>query len=312
MERRERTRRARLFCSSLAPLLLAAACSTTEPEAESRPAPGPGEGTLRVGDDRLFYEIRGDGRPIVFVNGGSMDLRQWDAQAEAFAQEYRVVRFDHRGWGRSSDISESFSPAEDLAALLDELELEDVVLVGCSFGGGVVLDCALEQAEHSDHPNRIRALVLIAPAVGGYPWSQSFIERSQRMAAARAEGGVDSHVAVILEDPHFIPGASKDPDLAARAEELLRANYSLYSNDFRLLRQTHPPTYDRLDDVRLPTLLVIPEHDVPDVIEIVSLLDERIPDSKRVDIEGAGHMVNMEQPAKLDAAILEFLSDLDG
>jgi pimeloyl-ACP methyl ester carboxylesterase len=112
---------------------------------------------------RLFYEEAGEGPAVVLVHGGLGDLRMWDGVVPLLAASHRVVRLDVRGFGRSDAPAGEFSPHEDLRALLDGLGIESAALVGLSLGGRIVLDAALEL------PERVSALVLVAPGVNGLP-----------------------------------------------------------------------------------------------------------------------------------------------
>ena len=104
------------------------------------------------------------GPPLVFLHAGVADGRMWQAQWEAFAGQHPLLRYDRRGFGQTR-IHEArpYSRTRDLMAVMDAVGLRRVVLVGCSQGGRVALDLAVA------HPDRVAALVLVAPAVGGAP-----------------------------------------------------------------------------------------------------------------------------------------------
>src|SRR6266849_9189416 len=101
-------------------------------------------GFAEVNGTKLYYEQMGKGRTIVLVHGGLVDSRVWDEQFEEFAKRYRVIRYDLRGFGKSAEPSGSFSPLEDLRALLGFLKVEQVTVVGGSLGGMIATDFALE------------------------------------------------------------------------------------------------------------------------------------------------------------------------
>src|SRR5919199_4121889 len=100
-------------------------------------------GFVEVTGARLAYEVAGAGYPLVLIHGTALDTRMWDAQFEVFAQHYQVIRYDRRGFGRSTLPTESYTHADDLAALLTSLQVHSPVLPGHSSGGGVALDFAL-------------------------------------------------------------------------------------------------------------------------------------------------------------------------
>jgi 3-oxoadipate enol-lactonase len=119
-------------------------------------------GTAEVNGARIYYEVAGEGEPLVFVHAGIADSRMWEGQVAAFAERYKVIRYDLRGFGKTEMVEGPFSHHEDLRGLLDFLGLERTHLVGCSMGGGAVLDFALE------YPERVGDLVLVGSAIGGF------------------------------------------------------------------------------------------------------------------------------------------------
>src|SRR5579859_6849763 len=91
---------------------------------------------------RLAYQVTGDGPAVVLIHGFGLDMRMWDAQAGPLAARFRVLRYDCRGFGASGplDPAVAYAHVEDLVALLDHLGIEDVALVGLSFGGQLAVE----------------------------------------------------------------------------------------------------------------------------------------------------------------------------
>ena len=115
-------------------------------------------GFVTNGNAQLYYETAGTGTPFVMIHAGVADSRQWDNEFAFFGQEYQVVRYDMRGYGKSEPVDGEFSHMDDLTAVLNALELhEPVILMGCSMGGGLAMDFALA------HPSRVRASFTSAP-----------------------------------------------------------------------------------------------------------------------------------------------------
>jgi pimeloyl-ACP methyl ester carboxylesterase len=113
---------------------------------------------------RLYVEEAGDGHAVVFLHPGLWDCRTWDPQFELFADRYHVVRYDARGYGRSTrpEPGVAYSHVRDLLAMLDDSGIDRAALVGCSMGGTNEVDFVLE------HPDRVLALVLVAAGVDGF------------------------------------------------------------------------------------------------------------------------------------------------
>ena len=108
---------------------------------------------------RLHYEIAGEGPVVTLIHPGLWDMRTWDREFAAFSDAgYRALRYDVRGYGRSSrpEPGVSYSHVRDLHALLEAEDVTQTAIVGCSMGGGIDLDYALE------HPERVWGLVLVA------------------------------------------------------------------------------------------------------------------------------------------------------
>jgi len=122
-------------------------------------------GVAHVNDTELYYDIAGAGHPLTLAHGLLLDRSSWDDQFDEFAQQYKVMRYDLRGWGDSAQEAAEppFSPRQDLLSLLDYLNIHVTYLLGLSGGGTVALDFTLE------HPERVDALILVAAGLSGYP-----------------------------------------------------------------------------------------------------------------------------------------------
>src|SRR4026207_822680 len=115
-----------------------------------------------VNGTRLYYEVQGAGRPVVLVHGGVRGGGVWDDQVPVLAKKYRVIRYDVRGFGRSAEPVGPYLAADDLVALRDHLRIPRATLGGRSLGGRISIDFALL------HPERVEALVLLAPGLSGF------------------------------------------------------------------------------------------------------------------------------------------------
>lgn len=97
-----------------------------------------------LNNTRLWLEHTGEGEAIIFIHGFSLDARMWDAQVETFAKSYQVIRYDARGFGRSTLPSEPYRHVDDLKSILDYFQLEHASIIGLSIGDSIALDFALE------------------------------------------------------------------------------------------------------------------------------------------------------------------------
>src|SRR5437016_7408645 len=117
---------------------------------------------LQVRGGSLYYETAGEGTDLVLIHAGFLDNRMWDDQFQLFAKSVRVIRYDVRGFGRSSKPTEEYSDAEDLFALLKHLNIESTSILGISNGGRIALDFV------SVHPSMVNRLILVSPGIRGY------------------------------------------------------------------------------------------------------------------------------------------------
>lgn len=268
----------------------------------SAPVAAPGD-YLALGRDRLHYRVQGDpdGPELLFLGGAALGLEQWDAQVDPFAPAFRVIRYDPRGFGRSSPPSEPFRQVRDLARLLRHLEAQRVILVASGFGGGIAIDFALA------YPQRVAALVLCEPAIEGYAWSAEYRQRGKRLAELRQRDGRDAFVAGLLADPHFAPAAQADPQLRERIRRLCIEGYGVYSADLTLMRPEQPPALTRLSELEVPTCVIRGTRGHPDGRAVCRVLLEEVAAAEAHEVEGAGTLVQLERPEEFNALIARFL-----
>jgi pimeloyl-ACP methyl ester carboxylesterase len=262
-----------------------------------------GRGFAPVEGTRLFYEVKGTGPPVVLIHGGQLDSRMWDDQFDVLAKQFTVIRYDVRGYGGSSQPDRLYSDAGDLAGLLDYLKVEKAHLVGLSLGGRIAVDCALA------HPKRVRSLTLAGPGLSGYepPNAEEGELRMWTLVKSARDDGPDKVTETWLKDPYMAP-AMEQARLAPRLRRLSRENAHCWLRNPLLQRSPNPPAAKRLGEIKAPTLLILGDRDVPQIKATIEVLEKGIRGAKKVDIKGAGHMVNMERPDEFNRALLAFLA----
>jgi pimeloyl-ACP methyl ester carboxylesterase len=263
---------------------------------------GIGHGFAPVGGTRLFYEVKGTGAAVVLIHGGQLDCRMWDDQFTAFSQNFRVIRYDVRGYGGSFQTEMLYSDADDLVGLLDYLKVPKAHVVGLSLGGRIAVDLAVA------HPGRVGSLVLAGAGLSGYepPDGNETDLRMWNIIKAARDDGPDAATELWLKDPFMAP-AMEQPRLAPRLRRVSRENAHCWLDNPILQRSPRPPAATRLEEIKVPTLLVIGDRDVPQIKATGETLQKGIRGSKKVVIEGAGHMVNMEKHEKFNEVVLSFL-----
>jgi pimeloyl-ACP methyl ester carboxylesterase len=264
-------------------------------------------GYAPVAGGRLYFEQAGSGHPLVLSHAGLAHSPMWDTQMAAFAAHYRVIRYDLRGFGQSSDADTPFAYYDDLRDLLGYLGIEHAYMLGLSLGSAVTLNFALA------YPAMVDALILGAMRLGHEPPSDWLREGWARVDAAEEAG--DIPLAVELESQLWVdgPGRTTDQVDPAVREFVRQANTAAFHRAAGAVQPTPltPPARDRLSEIRVPTLIVAGDSDVPDVLTSAAYTAQHIAGAQTVIIPGAAHMVNMEQPATFNTAVLTFLQSLN-
>ena len=253
-------------------------------------------GILDFNGGQIAYEVAGGGAPIVFIHGFSLDMRMWDPQFEHFSRTHRVVRYDLRGFGRSSVPAAAYDHCDDLVALLDRLGIERPLLVGLSLGANIALRFA------ADWPDRVAGIVLASPGLPGHVWSE---ERPPD--AARALGkkeGVES--ARRFWTGHALFASLDRYPEARRAAHAMLADYSGWHWHADDMQAAAPAIIDRLESIAAPARVLSGDHDVAGYRDIARVIASRLPDARLVAFPEGGHMLTMELPHEVNAEIARF------
>lgn len=264
-------------------------------------------GYIPIEGGRLYYESIGRGEPVVLLHAGIAHLRMWDEQIPDLAEHFRAIRYDLRGFGRSSQAAAPFSNVSDLLALLDSLGLERAHLLGCSKGAGICLDFALA------HPDRVRSLVLVAGAPSGFEGTAGPPRQWNEVEAAFKAGDLDR--AAELETQIWLDGASRTPDQvdSALRERVRAMDRQALEHDEENETHEQPPAskaVERLAEVQVPVLVMVGDLDHPDRIAAAELMARRFPKAQYTVLHGTAHLPNMEQPAEFNRRVLAFLTGL--
>jgi 3-oxoadipate enol-lactonase len=261
-------------------------------------------GIAEVNGTRLNYEVTGEGPPVVLVHGFTLDMRMWDDQVAPLAASHRVLRYDLRGFGASSNptVGKPFSHADDLHALLEHLSIEQAAVVGLSMGGWVAQEFALK------YPNSVSALILVGSVLPGHPWGPELAGTLGSCFRLGAEGRLDEAKAVWLAGPLF-SSSRRIPAVAARLEQMIAA-YGCWELQNELPHlPLDPPAIDRLPEIAAPTLVIVGEEDIPDFHEIAARFAAEIPGARTVVLPDAGHLANMDAPDAFNRILLDFLAE---
>jgi pimeloyl-ACP methyl ester carboxylesterase len=272
--------------------------------------PGATTGYVDVaGGGRLYYEVAGEGQPILFVHADVSDHSMWDEQVAAFAPRYRVLTYDKRGFGKTTSEDDAYSPSEDIAALLAHLGVTRTFVVGLSNGGAQSLDFTLE------HPEMVDGLVVVAGGVSGFEAAPTedelrIFKTYEELETRKDEAGLlDLGVHVWCDGPFQPEGRA-----LATVRERIRETTSATMRDHHenlTPSQLEPPAVERLSEMKTPTLVLYGEYDFPATNSAMELLASRVPGAEKAVFETA-HMVNMEQPAQFNERVGAFFATVKG
>ena len=258
---------------------------------------------------QTFYEIHGEGSPLVLIHGGLVDYRMWGSQVEPFSKKYRVITYDLRGHGQTGGSDKrSYSVqlfAEDLRALLEQLQVDKPVVCGLSLGGIVA------QAYAASYPMDIAALILCDTAVSAtltlsdkiqtylIGWS---LAPSVKIMGARRFTKYTFGLAKLMQGETWL---GQNAEVQAYVREAMRTfDTAEMTKIYALLVRFRTP---ELEKIEVPTLILNGEHESRSVFLHTEYLRQHISNAQATTIPGAGHVSNMENPESFNEKVISFL-----
>jgi len=259
---------------------------------------------IRVGDIDLYYEMSGQGESLIFIHGLGSSSRDWEYQVAYFDDSFKTLVFDLRGHGRSDKPAGPYSMqllAQDTAALIKELKLEPVYLVGISLGGMVALQLAL------DSPELVKSLVLV----------NTVSEVPVRTLKERFELKLRLTVAALL-------GMRYLGKLLAKRLFPKSSQQSIRELFVERWAENDPASYraalqavigwsvtDKLDKLDIPLLVVAAEHDYIPLSAKASIVD-LVKNAELLVIKDSRHGTPVDQPEVFNRALSDFLARCRG
>lgn len=271
----------------------------------------PQNGYLETNGAKLYYEVAGDGYPVVLIHAGVADHTMWDEQMGPFTQKYRVIRYDTRGFGKSITEDVECSEHRDLYDLLKHLGIKRAHLVGNSRGGTIALDFALE------NPEMVSALVLVAAGLSGFtpPIEPTDIEKALWEQEEKSWDAGDWEGVAAIDVQMWADGPGQP---AGRAPESVRERMrKMCLNTYNTQKvegkpqPLDPPAVGRLDEVKVPTLIMFGDLDTSGTPMTSEQMAKGIKGSKKIVYPGVAHMVSMEIPDEFNRVVLGFLEEVD-
>jgi pimeloyl-ACP methyl ester carboxylesterase len=257
---------------------------------------------LRSDDADLFYEVRGNGPPVVFLHPFPCHHEFWHPVAAALEAHYRLILPDLRGHG-DSEIGEGpalmAKHARDIARLLDAAGIGKAAFIGCSIGGYILFEFWRRFRE------RVTALALC----GTRPQADTAEARSNRLKAAATvlESGTEPFLETFIPKLMGQTTAGTRPDLVAGARAMMR---KMSAEDISLVQRgmaERPDSVADLKSINVPALIVIGEEDVLSTVADGELMRRNIAASQLTLIPKAGHYAPWEQPESVGPVVRRFL-----
>ena len=254
---------------------------------------------------RLYYEDTGAGPVMLLSHSWFCDGRQWPQVPALVDAGYRVLNLDNRGHGQSGPHREPctiWDMADDLIAVLDDAGVDEAIVVGLSIGGMAGIRAALR------YPGRVRALVLADTGAA----AQGTVNRVKITALSPvwrtpARRLIASQVVDVLfgstarrDQPNLV-ATWRDRFLAQDPASMMTVGHALVVRD---------DVTDRLDEIRVPTLVIVGDQDVDPGVAASVALAARIPGAQFVALPDTGHLSALENPGTFGVALLRFAAAL--
>jgi pimeloyl-ACP methyl ester carboxylesterase len=262
----------------------------------------------------LYYEEAGDGTPIVFVHEFAGDYRSWEPQVRHFARRYRCIAFNARGWP-PSDVPQdasSYSQAracEDICCVLDQLKIDEAHIVGLSMGGLATLHFGLT------HPDRARSLLVAGAGYGSEKTEREKFRNEAVIIADRlTKEGMAAFAQAYAYGPTRVQFENKDPRGFAEFKRMLAEHSAEGAANTQLGVQRDRPSIFELEDqlkvLNVPMLVVTGDEDWPCLLPGV-FIKRACPSAALLIIPNSGHAINVEEPMAFNAALADFLAQVD-
>ena len=263
---------------------------------------------------KLYCEETGAGTPVIFVHEFAGDYRSWEPQVRHFAQRYRVITFNARGYP-PSDVPEEVSAysqnraADDIVAVLDHFRIERAHIVGLSMGGFAALHLGFR------HPARARSLTIAGCGYGAEPSQrETFRGEAATIAAFIKKEGMAAFANKYAYGPSRVQFENKDPRGFDEFKRMLAEHSATGSANTQLgCQRERPSLYDLVEQMKalaLPALILAGDEDFPCLAPGI-LMKRNIPTAALSVMPNCGHTINLENPDGFNAIFGDFLAQVD-
>ena len=267
---------------------------------------------VKVNGVDLYYEVTGDGFPLVLSHEFAGTYKSWEPQVRFFSRRYQVITYNHRGFPpsdvpeKASDYSQDMLVA-DLYQLLRYLGINEAYVGGCSMGGNIALNFGIA------HPEMTRALIIVS-AGAGTTGRDAFVPKLEGMARQVETIGWQKLAEQYAQEPNRIQLKRKDP----RAWQEFVDDLAAHSNEgsVQLIREAiikRPPVSElsaRLKQLKIPALIMIGDEDEM-CLDPALIMKKHLPGAGLLVFPQSGHAINLEEPDIFNRALLDFLTAVE-
>jgi 3-oxoadipate enol-lactonase len=260
--------------------------------------------TAKANGINIYYEIHGEGEPLVLIAGYGSNSKSWFCQTPVLSREYRVIVFDNRGAGQSDKPDYPYTMkmmADDVAGLVDAINVNTAHICGVSMGGAIAQEFAI------CYPEKVISLILGCTSCGGTNGKEidpAIMAKLLSMGQLTPEESAKALLPISFNE-EFIESHKNI------MEELIKERFEYPTPVHGYARQAQAvsgyDTYDRLNQIKAPTLVIAGSDDKVSPIENSRLLASRIPNAELVILKNMKHGFNVEAAEKTNSVILDFL-----
>ena len=267
------------------------------------------EGRIPVDGGELWAQWAGSGSGVVLIHAGIADARMWDPQWDTLVSQHRTARYDCRGYNRTVTEAVPFSNRADVIAVMDAAGIDEAVLVGCSRGGSIALDTALE------YPDRVKGLAWVCGGVSGaevddLPEAEALFERQEALFEAKDwEAMADIDVQLWVDGLGQPAGRAAEP-VRALVRQMCLDTYTQELEEGEPI-VLDPPAVGRLEDLWVPVLAIVGELDLPATAAMATILVDGAILVQRIDLPDVAHLPNLERPTWFTETLRTFLDEVD-
>jgi len=258
------------------------------------------EEIININGKNLLIKTMGNGEPLFFLHSSLLTSEMWNAQIEYFSKKYLAIAYDFCGHGKSELPNGSYSDYDDLKAIIDKKNLSKIILVGSSYGGSVALDFTLK------YPEYVSKLILISPAINGYNYPLRLTLESIINFRNVQKYGIEKSAELFMENKYWNYFVPEENGFKAIFKNLYIGNGNFYNGRYNQKYILKPPAIKRLSEINTDVLLIIGNNDSKFNKNVSKILIDRIGKVKYYEINGCGHLPNIEKDEEVNKIIGEF------